>query len=265
MELEQVGIPVADGEIRAEIAGDGSPVVMLHAGGLGAQMWDDQVEFADERAIVRYDARSHGRSSTAIADFRLEDDLLAVLDHLEIPKAALVGNSMGGATALAFALRHPDRVDRLALAGPGVPPVEFHDPFIRAEHREQAAAIEAVDADRYISSMLRMAVDGPHRGPGDVLGATRERCREMFAATVRAHHTATGAILEADVRSRLAEIDVPTLVVLGELEADDLWRMARLLVDGMPDVRLEVIPGVGHMSGMEKPGEFNRLLRGFLR
>ncbi|GAA2345053.1 alpha/beta hydrolase [Saccharopolyspora halophila] len=265
MELKKVGIPVEGGELHAEIGGSGSPLVLLHAGGQSARMWDDQLELADERTIIRYDARSHGRSSTAMADFRLEDDLLAVLDHFGVEAATLLGNSMGGATALTFALRHPHRVDRLALVGPGVPPVEFQDPFILAEHREQAAAVEAMDLDRYLSSMLRMSVDGPRRRPEEVPGGVRERCREMLADTVAAHRTATGAMLEADVRSRLPEISAPTLVVVGELEAAELHRMGRMLAGGMPDVRLEVVPGAGHMLSMEKPAEFNRTLRDFLR
>lgn len=260
-----MGVPVDGGEIHAEIGGSGPPLVLLHAGGQSARMWDDQLELADERTLIRYDARSHGRSSTAMADFRLEDDLLAVLEHFGVGRATLLGNSMGGATALAFALRHPHRVDRLALVGPGVPPVEFEDPFILAEHREQAAAVEALDLDRYLDSMLRMSVDGPQRRPEEVLGDVRERCRETLADTVAAHRAAAGAMLETDVRSRLPEITAPTLVVLGELESADLHRMGRMLADGMPDVRLEIMSGVGHMLSMEKPVEFNRMLRGFLR
>ena len=104
-----------------------------------------------------------------------------------------------------------------------------------------------------------------YRRPEEVLGDVRERCREALANTVAAHRTATGAMLETDVRSRLPEIAAPTLVVLGELESADLHRMGRMLADGMPDVRLGVVSGVGHMLSMEKPVEFNRMLRDFLR
>ncbi|GAA4618263.1 alpha/beta hydrolase [Saccharopolyspora hordei] len=254
-------IPVPGGELYAEVVGSGPPVVLLHAGFLGVQMWDEQLELAAEHQLVRYEARSHGRSSTAMRDHHPSEDLRAVLDHLGLERVSLVGNSMGGGTSLTFALLHPDRVDRMVLFGPGVPPVEFRDPFILEHHREEEAAKRAMDADRFLDNALEYAVDGPHRRPDQVDPEVRRRCREMAATTVLNHHTATGRLLEVDVRSRLEEIAAPTVLVVGELESSDLHRMAREAARRMPHAELVEFGGCGHMTNMEDPQRANDLIR----
>ncbi|MEV0702124.1 alpha/beta hydrolase [Saccharopolyspora sp. NPDC050389] len=259
--IESVRVPVQDGELYAEVVGSGPPLVLLHAGYLGVQMWDEQLELAADHRLIRYEARSHGRSSTAMADCRAEDDLLAVLDHFEVGTASLMGNSMGGATALTFALQHPERVDRMVLFGPGIPPVEFHDPFIQDGYREQEAARLAMDIDRYVEAFLRIGVDGPHRRPDEVDQQIRRRCRDMAMTTVGNHHTATGHLLERDVASRLEEIAAPTLLIVGGLEAADLHRMARDGAQRMPNAELVEMAGCGHMASMENPQEANELIR----
>ncbi|MER7014201.1 alpha/beta hydrolase [Saccharopolyspora sp. NPDC000359] len=259
--IDTMKIPVPDGELYAEVVGSGPPVVLLHAGFLGVQMWDEQLDLADEYQLIRYEARSHGRSSTAMRDHHPYQDLRAVLDHLGIGSASLVGNSMGGATSLTFALEHPDRVHRMVLFGPGVPPVRFQDPFILEHHREEEAAKQAMDADRFLDNMLRYAVDGPHRQPDQVDPQLRQRCRDMAMATIMNHHTATGTLVETDVRSRLAEITTPTVFVVGELEASDLHRMAGEAVRRMPNAELVEFASCGHMTNIEAPQRANDLIR----
>lgn len=259
--IETTKIPVPGGELHAEVVGSGPPIVMLHAGFLGTGMWDEQLDLAADHRVIRYDARSHGRSSTLMADMHPHEDLLAVLDHFQLETAALVGNSMGGLTAFTLALLHPERVDRMVLFGPGVPPVEFHDPFVLDRYREQAAAQQAMDADGYVESLMRLSVDGPHREPGQVDPEIRRRCWEMAMATITSHHTATGRQLEVDVRSRLAEIATPTVLVVGELESTDLHRMAGEAARRMPDAELVEFAGCGHMTNMERPQRANDLIR----
>ncbi|KAA5831947.1 alpha/beta hydrolase [Saccharopolyspora hirsuta] len=259
--IETTKIPVPDGELYAEVVGSGPPIVLLHAGFLGVQMWDEQLELADEHQLIRYEARSHGRSSTAMRDHHPYQDLLAVLDHFGLESASLVGNSMGGATSLTFALEHPDRVRRMVLFGPGVPPVEFRDPFIIEHHRAQDAAKEAMDAEAYLDALVRYAVDGPHRQPDQVDPELRRRCRDMAMTTIMNHHTATGALLEEDVRSRLEEIAAPTVLVVGELESSDLHRMAGEAARRMPNAELVEFTGCGHMTNNEEPQRANDLIR----
>lgn len=100
---------------------------------------DPQIRgLAAAHTVVRYDARSHGRSATAHHDHHPADDVVTVLDALGIDRAVLVGSSMGGATAVEAALEHPDRVSGLVLIGAGVMPMEFHDPFTLAQKAREA-------------------------------------------------------------------------------------------------------------------------------
>lgn len=259
--IKSVKIPVSDGELYAEVVGSGPPLVLLHAGTLGVQMWDEQLELASDYQLIRYDARSHGRSSTAMRDFYPDEDLRAVLDHFGIDTASLMGNSLGGATSLMFALQHPERVHRMVLVGSGFPPVEFQDPFILEHHRKQDAAREAMDADGYVDAFLRLGVDGPHRRPEEMDQQIRQRCREMAMTTVMNHYAATGTNLERDVRSNLEQIAVPTLLLVGELESTDLHRMSGEAARRMPNAELVEIAGCGHMSNMENLRLVNELTR----
>ena len=114
-------VNVPGGSLFFEAAGAGSPVILLHGGNLDRRMWD--AEFAglqSRHRVIRYDARGYGRSGPADTAFRAHDDLLALMDALGLSRATLVGLSLGGRIAIDFALAHPERVDRLVLAAPGI-------------------------------------------------------------------------------------------------------------------------------------------------
>lgn len=254
---EIMRVPVADGELHVERAGEGSAVVLLHSGTTDAGMWDPQVEaLARLHTVVTFDARGHGRSTTPTGDWRPDDDLLAVLDALELPSVHLVGNSYGGATSADFALVHPERVRSMVLSGPGIYPMRFDDPFVQHHHRMQAEAVAAQDAAGYVEAFLRLAVDGPHRTPEQVPAGVREACRAMATRTVANHHAAQGRPLVRDAGDRLEAVAAPTLLVLGELEISDLQRVVADAHRRMPRAERVDMPGVGHMTNMERPQEF---------
>jgi pimeloyl-ACP methyl ester carboxylesterase len=104
-----------------EVAGQGTPVVLIHGGQMDRRMWDPQFElFAKSFRVVRYDVRGYGRSATASLPYSDVDDLAALLDDLKIPKAHLVGLSLGGRIAIDFAVVHPERVASLVAVAPGL-------------------------------------------------------------------------------------------------------------------------------------------------
>ncbi|MGD9529296.1 alpha/beta fold hydrolase [Pseudonocardia sp.] len=226
-------------------------------------MWDElAADLERDHLVVRYDARSHGRSSTAHRDHHPAEDLVAVMDALGIERATLVGSSMGAVTSADVAWRHPERVAALVLLGGDVSEPRAHeDPFVARWYAVQEAAIAARDAQGWVEALLRYGVDGPRREPADVDPAVRERCRAMATATVAAHHTATGRQLWYDVRERAAEITPPTLVVVGELEIGWLHTVAGQLEAALPDVRRVEEPGVGHMMMLEAPARTAELVR----
>ena len=110
------------GVLRYEHTGDGQPVVLIQGANLPMEMWDAQVEyFAPQFHVVRYDVRGFGGSAPRDqVPYQSHSDLLALLDHLRIERAHLVGLSLGGRIAVDFALTYPNRVRSLVLAGPGL-------------------------------------------------------------------------------------------------------------------------------------------------
>jgi pimeloyl-ACP methyl ester carboxylesterase len=141
-------VAVPGGEIRYSLAGAGPPLVLLHGGRLDRTMWDPLMpRLAAAHRILRWDARGHGASTApASPTASAADDLLILLDRLGIRRATIVGYSMGGGTAVEFAIRFPERVERLILIStsgppPGVPiPASAPPPLTSAEGRERLAA-----------------------------------------------------------------------------------------------------------------------------
>lgn len=258
LEMTTHRIPIDDGQLYAESAGAGPAVVLLHGGTFDAKTWNAQVAaLAASYPVIRYDARSHGRSSTATRDHRADDDLLALLEALHLTSVALVGLSMGGRTATDFALVHPDKVWALVLSGPGISPMRFEDEFVAAAHAEQAAAIQAPDAERYVEAFLRYSVDGPTRQPADTDPIMRRRLHDSALATVAAHHTAVGQMLEREAVPHLDQIEVPTLLLVGDLDMRDIHRVVAEAERRLPRARRLEIAGGGHMLNIEQPEEFN--------
>src|SRR5436190_2455977 len=119
---QSAGVPApGGGPWWVEHGGCGTPVVLLHGAGMDSRLWNFVFpELARHHVAIRYDARGLGRSTPPAQPYWDVEDLAAILDHLGIDRAALVGVSMGGETALDFALARPERVTALALIGTSV-------------------------------------------------------------------------------------------------------------------------------------------------
>src|SRR5687767_4008009 len=105
--------------IAYDVRGSGPVIVLLTGSNLDRRMWNREAAWLSKtHTVVRYDLRAHGQSDTATAPFSMLGDLIGVMDALKIDKAALIGLSAGSAIALDAALEHPDRVERIVLAGP---------------------------------------------------------------------------------------------------------------------------------------------------
>ncbi|WP_380283714.1 alpha/beta fold hydrolase [Kitasatospora purpeofusca] len=263
---------VEGGELAYEVAeGAGPAVVLLHGGLLDRHSWDEQFTrlAAAGRHVVRYDARGHGRSSTVGGDYAHPDDLRALLAHLDVPRAVLVGLSLGSRIALDTALTHPGCVAGLVLTAPGVSGRPFTDPFVTHHTQRQIAALGAGGEEgvgRFVEHFLRMWADGPHRSPAEVDGALRERLRASVTANVLRHAAGFGAgrPREAGAADRLGELAVPTLVLTGELDGADILANARAVADTAPHARELVLPGAAHMVPLERPDLFEPELDAFL-
>lgn len=265
-ESVQSGFVEVDGaRLYYEQAGSGTPVVMIHGGFLDHHMWDGQFTLvADRYRAIRYDVRAHGQSSSDSVPFADHEDLRHLLDTLAVPRAVIVGLSMGGKIAIDFALADPDRVAALVLVGSGLSGFEPKSDQI-ARYLEDLQAAIPLGFPAIYETFTRWFCDGPYRQPSEVDPVVRQQVLEMLAGSEqRWRYSGLERGLEPPALGRLGEIRVPTLVVVGTLDVRDIHQIADLIVEQVPGAERVEIPGVAHMVNMEKPAEFNTVLMEFL-
>jgi 3-oxoadipate enol-lactonase len=246
----------------SDSGGDDEAVVLVHAIGCDQGMWDALApELAGNYRVVRLDVRGHGASPVTPRPYSLEglaDDVAALLDRLEIRKAHWVGLSMGGMIGQAFALRHPARLGKLAIANTtssyGPEGRKMWEARAKMVEDGGVAAILDMVASRYFSEGFRASQP-----------RTVERVMRRFAETPKEGYLGCcDAIAALDFSGDLARIAAPTLVIAGSADAGTPPAMSEALARGIPGAKLEVIPGAAHLSAVEKPLEFNALVRSFL-
>jgi pimeloyl-ACP methyl ester carboxylesterase len=255
-------------DLHVEQAGEGSPVVLVHAGIADSRMWEPQWEtFSSRYRVLRYDIRGFGDSAAPRGSFSHARDLIELLERLRPGPAALIGVSMGGSVATEATIARPDLVSALVLVGSGLRGHEFSEET-KAGWEEEEAAFERGDLDAAVETNLRMWVDGPHRSPGEVDPEVRRRVGEMqrraFEVQQAADDDAELEELVVDVPSRLREITVPALILVGELDRPEMHEIADRLEAGIANTRRATIAGTAHVPSMERPEEFDELVLGFL-
>lgn len=253
-------LSVPGSHVYYEVRGSGPPVVLIHGGNLDSGMWDDDVAaLSPHFRVVTYDVRPYGRSGPATPDYAWHEDLRALLDHLTIDRAHLVGLSLGARLAINFALAYPSRVDRLVLAGPGVDGWTFApDPHLPG----LIAAVTAKD----VAKATALWLQHPYMAPAMRDPALAARLRRLAA---RNEHIWTQSIGPAVVPAppavtRLGEIRAPTLVIVGTLDVPDIQGTAKRLAADVPAARLEAVEGIGHLVNLEAPERFRSLVSVFL-
>ena len=260
---------VDGGSLHFETAGAGDAVLFLHGGFGDRRMWDDAFNaLSDRYHVVRFDLRGYGKSSSPTAPYSPAEDIVHLLDHLQIARAHVVGNSMGGTLALDFALLHPDRVERLVLVACG--PSGF--PQSAADHRQFDAELQGMRAVWQEASQK-----GPDRGVElwlahpmvavtSRLPATSGRLRTMVEANrgmFSLEHWPVENLKPAAIE-RLGEVRAPTLVVVGDRDTPMIQAGAAVVVAGVLGAKLVVIAGGDHLPHMVDPGGFHCALREFL-
>jgi pimeloyl-ACP methyl ester carboxylesterase len=234
--------------------GSGDAVVFLHAGLLDSRQWERQLEtFSPHYRAIAFDVRGYGRSPAPAEPFRPYEDLLHLLDALGIERAALVGNSMGGAIEIDAALTAPERVTALVPVGSGLEGFAF-----RAYSDEQGARAEAAWNA------------GDHAGAADVwlevwapLGVD-ERLREIAYANASVESDEFMEAARPPAAERLGDVRAPTLVLVGDTEVQGIVDISHKLAAEIPGARLEVLAGTDHLPNLRRPDEFDRLLLDFL-
>lgn len=265
--------------LRYDVAGEGHPLVLIHGGLEDRRVWNDQFDaFAQHYRVIRYDVRGYGESPLVVTETRelqgsqgrqtysLSQDLYELLRFLEVERAYLLGQSMGAALAVDFLLAHPEMVDALIPTAPGLGGYEFVEEEYPLEAQIEDALAEG-DIAHAVDLTLQLWTAGPQRSLEAVNPAVRTRVREMTLHNFERpdeEDAMQPQALEPHALSRLAEIAVPTMVMVGDEDVRDIRRVANLLAAYIPGARHVVIPDTAHHLNMEQPDLFNQLVLDFL-
>ena len=235
-------MPVAKGEVWAQdTGGDGQPVVLLHPGWGDSTIWDPLLAKLTGR-VVRYDTRGYGRSPRPAAPFTNLGDLIAVLDHLQVRRAMLVGHSGGGGTAIGLALAQPERVSALILAAPGTQdyPWPTDDPYFA----EFEGIFSAGDRPGLIDLGLRTWA---------VAGADTAAQTQIRAAVTAFFAQGEYERSDPPAYSRLGDIRIPSVLIVGELDHPSVRDCGESIAERIAGCRKIVVPGVDHLLPLRVP------------
>jgi pimeloyl-ACP methyl ester carboxylesterase len=237
-----------------------SDVLLLHAGIADHRMWEPQL-----KALEAAGHRALAPDLPGFGDAALEP---GVVDYVAFAAAqlagvaAVVGCSFGGRIALELAAARPDLVERLVVIGAGLGSWDWSE-GAQAGFAEEEAAIERGDLAAAAAQQARMWL------ADDAAPDVRELTEAMTLRSYEQQLPVEGQVKavwpDVSAEKRLAEIEVPTVVVVGTEDLDDIKEMAVKLAAEIPGARLAMIEGAGHLPSLERPDELNRLLLDFVR
>jgi pimeloyl-ACP methyl ester carboxylesterase len=247
-------------------SGSGPPVLLLHSGVTDRRMWDPIVPaLSHSFRVIRPDLRGFGDSAQPGEEYADADDLDALLDHLGVDSAAVVGSSYGGRVAMELATAHPGRVSSLVLLCPayrGLDPSGADAAALEAFGDEEGRLLEAGDVDAAVALNVQTWL-GPEAG-----AEVRERVAQM-------QRRAFEVQLAADEQDpppsmRRIEVDptaltVDTLVVSGEHDLGHFRTVARHLAERIPGAEWVELDWAGHLPSLERPDVVLALLLDVLR
>ena len=253
-------VRIGERELAYESFGNGKPLVLLHAFPFDGRMWSGtaQALAGHCRAIVP-DMAGFGESSLGNGDRSIAgmaDDVAVLLDSQRIDRAAVGGLSMGGYVALAFAARHPVRLERLILADTRA---AADSAVARAGRADALTLVEkqgvAAFVERQLSALLSPAASEAVREQVRSFG---KQMPEGVLAGIRALRD------RPDRQAELASIACPTLVIVGK--EDKISPPAEMagIASAISGARLVEIVGAGHLSNLENPDDFVAALKKFI-
>jgi 3-oxoadipate enol-lactonase len=188
------------------------------------------------------------------------------MQHLGIDQAHILGVSQGGQVAIDFALSYPEMVTSLIRVSSGVGEQE-PSAILQRAWKEMEQAEETEGLGQVLELELQLWVDGPDRSPLAVDPRVRERVREMNGALferITEHEAAEESSLDPPAIEQFAEIQAPTLIIVGDKDVPDVLAVAELMKVKISNSRMVIIPDAAHMVSMERPEEFNRVVLEFL-
>ena len=254
--------------IYYETHGEGYPLVMTYGLGGNCKFWAPNIQaLAAQYKLILWDHRGHGKSESPRdkADYGLQTfakDLKALMDHLDIEKAHVGGQSLGAGSGVRFCINHPERVSSLLLiasasaSGLPTPPkmLEMRKKTIDlALNKGMAAVAEAALISN--PNMMSYAKQGSEQV--DIVKQMYLDCDPVGYA-----YSVWSLITADSITDQLSKIAVPTLIMAGE--DDPVMPAVKATHANMPHSKWVIIPGASHFANLDKPEEFNRNILNFL-
>jgi pimeloyl-ACP methyl ester carboxylesterase len=300
---------IGEGELEAEVAhaysgergtrihyvhrGDGKPLLFIHGFPQFWFLWRHQLaDLGSDHAVYAPDMRGYNLSDKPadVDAYRMRHllgDIRGLVEGLGIAPFTLVGHDWGGIVSWAFALKHPELLERLVIID-SPPPFTWNRDLRESPKQRQAVnymlelskpspepeqMIAANDfamldsmleriggSDARLSEAERAAYHRAWSQPGALTGGLN-----YYRAARMGDQVAAGGVSEAyEAKIRAMRLEVPTLVIWGERDPALLVGLTRGLEEWIPDLRLEIVPGAGHWVPYERPEEVNRLIRDFV-
>ena len=248
-----------------ETKGKGFPIVLISGGGiLDRRGWDQQFETLSKHyRVIRYDVRGIGKSARPEGPFSHSEDLYALLTLLKVKRAHVLGLSVGGAIAIDFSIEHPEVVDRLILAAPGLSSDAKSD-----ANMQGLTALAGLVKTNGIEHVIQLTLDTPfvlskHNTAG------RERVKQIYLDNKDIFESGFPLyVLWQPVNqpeNKLATIRAKVLVIRGDNDSPAYIVMTDKIHKAIPQATKVVIPGGTHFLHLEKPTEFDQAVLSFLR
>jgi 3-oxoadipate enol-lactonase len=237
-------------------------IALVHSLAMDRHFWGPVADrLAANACILLYDCRGHGASDKPPGPYTVDlfaDDLVALMDHVGWPRAAVAGASMGGSITLGFGIRHPTRtaglglIDTTAWYGPGAP---------EAWSKRAKAALETGLSSLIDFQTTRWFGDRFRETHPDVVRS----CVDTFLRNDLPAYAETCRMLgNFDLRNRLGEIATPTRIVVGEEDYATPVKMAEELAANIRGSTMAVLPGARHLTPLEQPDRIASELSGLL-
>ncbi len=252
-------------KVYYESYGQGTPIVFLHPFSTNGYIWAYQLfAFAQNHRCIVVDQRGHGRSDKPEKGYAIGElaaDVAAILDDLELDKAVLVGNSIGGMTVMQFNLDYPDRVLGNVILSSGT--------NLAAGMPPEAGEAFQQDFQAAFGALLEGAISAKSkRERPEIL----ELMKAYFMVEDNFPHRVffasaadPGGVFNWDISGRLKEIQAPTCVLAGEEDQATPIEANQFLASNIPGAQLKILEDVGHFYQLERPADFNNDLREFLK
>ena len=260
-----------------EVTGAGEPVVLIPGLGTTHAAFGGIVPALSKHyQVIGLDLRGVGQSAKPKQTYSMElwaDDIAAVLDHLKLPRAHILGSSLGGCVALAFSDRHLGKTASLVLAAT----FSEIDRLLELNYRVRIALIEKIGMTQLLADFATTALfgrtffetDKGRAAAANTLTMIQQNEQDMYIehlrAVLRFGRCEPGQEKEAKFTERLRKMTCPALIMSGDEDVLTVTKFSRIMAAALPRAELTVQKECGHVNLIEKPEESSSLILAFLK